>query len=213
MNIEHYQEFRELEEKGLKKQASKALRDFISSFENGKEKEGWVWEYLPKLQANKHLRIRHEIFHELVYPTLKAGYEKSDFDSTLWLGKLAQNIYQAQQLHEELDWVSEFDLYKKCYEIDPRNDEVRLLLLKTIVSWLEYSEHEWPSGILYGNDGATIEQCDEISAEVQLVLKLDKEHIHSEFINQYVKKLSEYRTRLITRVNYDYRNLANNSRT
>lgn len=147
----------------MKKQASKALRGFISSFENGKEKEDWVWEYLPKLQSNRHLRIRHEIFHELVYPILKAGYESRDFDSTLWLGKLAQNIYKTQQLHKKLDWVSELGLYKKCYEIDPRNDEVRLLLLKTIVSWLEYSEHEWPSGILYGNNGATIEQCDEIS--------------------------------------------------
>lgn len=201
MNIEHYQEFRELEEKGLKKQASRALRDFISSFENGREKEEWVWDYLPKLQNNRHSRIRHEIFHELVYPTLKAGYENNDFASTLWLGKLAQNIYQAQQLHEELDWVSELGLYNKSHEIDPSNDEARLLLLKAIVSWLEYSEHEWPSGILYGNDGATIEQCDEISAEVQRVLKLDKEHIYSEFIKQYVKKLSEYRARLNKRVN------------
>lgn len=201
MNIEHYREFKDLEEKGLKKLASKALRAFISSFKNGQEKEEWVWEYLPKLQANRHSRIRHEIFHELVYPILKAGYKNHDFASTLWLGKLAQNIYQAQQLHEELDWVSELSLYKKSHEIDPGNDEARLLLLKAIVSWFEYSEHEWPSGILYGNDGATIEQCDEISAEVQRVLKLDKEHAYSEFIKQYVKKLSEYRARLNKRVN------------
>ncbi|EGL55761.1 hypothetical protein MAMP_02755 [Methylophaga aminisulfidivorans MP] len=195
MIIEHYQEFRELEEKGLKKQASKALRDFISSFENGREREEWVWEFLPTLQTNRHSRIRHEIFHELVYPILKSGYENNDFDSTLWLGKLAQNIYQAQQLHQELNWVSELSLYSKSHELDPNNDEARLLLLKALVSWLEYSEHEWPSGILYGNNGATFEQCEEISAEVQRVLKLDKEFAHSEFIKQYVKKLSEYRAR------------------
>jgi hypothetical protein len=196
MIIEHYQEFRELEEKGLKKQASRALRNFISSFENGREKEEWVWEFLPTLQTNRYSRIRHEIFHELVYPALKAGYEKNDFDCTLWLGKLAQNIYQAQHLHEELNWVSELSLYNKSHELDPNNEEARLLLLKALVSWLEYSEHEWPSGILYGNNGATIEQCEEISAEVQRVLKLDKEFAHSEFIKQYIKKLSEYRARL-----------------
>lgn len=201
MNIEHFQKFREFEEKGLKKQASKSLRTFISSFENRKEIEEWVWEYLPKLGTNRHSRIRHEIFHELIYPILRAGYEKNDFASTLWLGKLAQNIYQAQHLHEELGWVSELSLYNKSYEIEPKNDEARLLLIKAIVSWLEYSEHEWPSGILYGNDGATIEQCDEISSEVQRVLKLDSEHVHSEFIKQYVKKLSEYRARLNTRIN------------
>lgn len=201
MNIEHYREFKELEEKGLKKQASKALRVFISSFENEQEKEEWVREYLPKLQTNRHSRIRHEIFYELVYPILKAGYKNNDFASTLWLGKLAQNFYQARQLHEELNWASELSLYKKSYEIDPGNDEARLLLLKAIVSWLEYSEHEWPSGILYGNNGATIEQCDEISSEVQRVLKLDKENAYNEFIKQYVKKLSEYRARLNKCVN------------
>lgn len=196
MDIEHYKEFREFEEKGLKKQASKALRDFISSFENGQEKEEWVWEYLPKLQSNRHSRIRHEIFNELVYPVLKSGYKNNEFSSTIWLGKLAQNIYRAQKIHEELDWVSELGLYEKGFEINPGNDEARLLLLKSIVSWLEYSEHEWPRGILYGNNGATIKQCDEISNEVQRVLQLDKEHVYCEFIKQYIKKLGEYRARL-----------------
>jgi len=196
MNIEHYQEFKECEKKGLKKQASKSIRAFISSFENEREIEDWVWEYLPKLDTNRHSRIRHEIFYELVYPILKRGYEHNDFSSTLWLGKLAQNIYQARQIHEELDWVTDFSLYNKSHKLDPNNDEARLLLLKSIVDWLEYSEHEWPSGILYGNEGATIEQCDYISTEVQRVLRLDKEHTYSEFIKQYNKKLSEYRARL-----------------
>ena len=145
MNIEHYAEFREFEEKGLKKQASKSLRAFISSFENNEEIKEWVWEYLPKLERNRHSRIRHEIFNELVYPILKSGYENNDFSSTLWLGKLAQNIYQAQKLHEELDWVTELGLYNKSHKLDPSSDEARLLLLKAIVGWLEYSEHEWPS--------------------------------------------------------------------
>jgi hypothetical protein len=196
MNIEHYQEYREFEEKGLKKQASKSVRAFICSFQSNKEIEEWVWKHLPKLETNRHSRIRHEIFHELVFPILREGYDNGDFTSTLWLGKLSQNFYQSKSVHEMLDWVSELDLYSKSHEIDPENDEARLLLLKSIVSWLEYAEHEWPSGILYGNDGATIEQCDEISSEVQRVLSLDKEFKYSDFIKQFNKKLSQYRARL-----------------
>ena len=196
MNNQYYQEFRDHEERGLKKQASASLRMFIKSFETKREKENWVWENLPSLVKNRHSRIRHEIFHELVYPILKAGYMNSDFASTIWLGKLVQNIYQAKELHEELGWVTELNLYEKAHEIDPSNTEARLLFLKAIVAWLEYSEHEWPSGILYGNDGASLEQCDEIEDEVQRVLRLDREHVHSEFIEQYLKKLSEYRARL-----------------
>ncbi len=148
MNIEHYREFRDFEEKGLKKQASKSVRAFISSFQSSKDIEEWVWEYLPKIATNRHSRIRHEIFCELVFPTLRDGYKNGDFASTLWLGKLSQNLYQLQSAHEALDGVSEIELYNRCHEIDPENDEVRLLLLKSIVSWLAYAEHEWPRAYL-----------------------------------------------------------------
>ncbi len=105
------------------------------------------------------------------------------------------DIYQTKKIHEELGWVTEINLFNKCYELDPGINEARFLLLKCTVSWLEYSEHEWPSGILYGIDGATSEQCVELSLAVQRVLELDKEHKYSEFIKQYNKKLTEYRAR------------------
>lgn len=196
MNIEHYREFKDCEEKGLKKEASKSIRAFISSFDEKDEIEKWVWDYLPELKTNRSSRIRHEIFHELIFPVLKAGYLKGDFSCTLWLGKLIQNIYQTQKLDEELGGVTELGLFNKCHDLDPENEEARLLLLNSIVSWLEYSEHEWPAGILYGNNGATLEQCADINIEVERVLKLDKEHKYSEFIKQYIKKLTEYRARI-----------------
>ncbi len=196
MNINHFHKFKEYEEKGLKKKASEAVRGFIDSFENDEEREDWVLDYLSSLKLERHSKIRHEIFAELVYPILKNGYINQDFNSMLWLGKLAQNLYQNRHIHEEMDWVTELFLFKRSLEINPENDESRLLFLSVIVAWLEYSEHEWPSGILYGNDGATPEQCDEILVEVQRVMKLDKEHRYSAFIKQYIKKLNEYRERL-----------------
>ncbi len=196
MNIDHFHKFEDYIEKGLKKEASKSVRAFISSLDDQREAEAWVWEYLPKLSKNRHSRVRHELFHEVIFPVLKTGYEDGEFKSTLWLGKLSQNLYQAEKLHEQLGWVTELDFYKKAYKLDPENDEVRMLLLDSIVSWLQYTEHEWPSGILYGNNGATLDQCQEIAVEVQRVLSMDKEYKYSEFIKQYNKKLCQYRARL-----------------
>jgi hypothetical protein len=196
MNIEHYHKFLTFQESGLKKKATDSLRSFISSFESTGDINGWVWENIAELGSNPSSRVRYEIFHELVYPVLKAGYIEGEFSSTLWLAKLIQNIYQAPKTHEELDWVSEMELLRKCHELKPENDEARLLLLECIVKWLQYTEHEWPSGILYGNDGATLEQCGEITQEIELVLSLDKEYQYSEFIKQYTKKLVQYRARL-----------------
>lgn len=196
MNIDHYNDFLKYQDKGLKNKAGKSVRLFVSAFKNEIEIKDWVLKYLPRITTNRSSRIRHEIFHELVYPVLKPGYFDNDFTSTLWLGKLIQNIYQAPKLHEELSWVTEIQLYRRCYDEKPENDEARLLCLKSLVEWLEYSEHEWPSCILYGNDGATLEQCGEILSEVELILKLDIEHQYSEFIKQYSKKLAQCKTRL-----------------
>ena len=196
MNIEHYQNFKVFEDKGLKKEAAESIRSFISSFENEEEIDGWVWENISNLSINRSARIRHEIFHQLVFPILKTGYLNKDFNCTLWLGKLIQNIYQYPKAHEELGWVTEIELFKKCHELNPENDEARKLLLSRIVSWLEYTEHEWPSGILYGNNGATLEQCSDIASEIELILSLDEEHKYNEFIKQYSKKLAQYKARL-----------------
>ena len=92
MNIEYYENFKDCEEKGLRKEAANSLRAFISSFKGKDEIDKWVWEYLPDIKTNRSSRIRHEIFHKLVFPILKIGYDQKDFKCTLWLGKLAQNI-------------------------------------------------------------------------------------------------------------------------
>lgn len=196
MNIEYYQNFLRFQSLGQKNNATKSLRDFISSFESIEEIDNWVWVNLADLSSNSNARVRHEIFHELIYPVLKSGYNKGDFTSTLWLAKLIQNVYQMAKIHEELVGVSEMELLRKCHTLEPENNEVRLLLLECIVKLLQYSEHEWPRGILYSHDGATLEQCGEIAIEIELALSLDKECQYTEFIKQYTKKLSQYQADL-----------------
>ncbi|WP_373976030.1 hypothetical protein NT239_04460 [Chitinibacter sp. SCUT-21] len=196
MNIKYFECFIVYEEKGLKKQATESIREFIASFQNTAEIEHWVWEYLPTLKKNNHSRIRHELFNELIYPILKTGYEKQDFQSILWLGKVVQNLYQSRKLYKEFIQETELSLFIKSYKINPENDEARLLLLNATIKWLKYTEHEWPSGILYGNDGATLEECNEIDRVVKQAVELDKELLHQAFIAEYQKKLSEYRSSL-----------------
>ncbi|WHI46428.1 hypothetical protein ACJJIW_20810 [Microbulbifer sp. JMSA004] len=113
MKIECYQLFKEYKDKGLKKKSSKSIRTFISQFENDEEINSWVWECLPKLETNRHSRIRYEIFRELVCSILKCGSKNNDFSSTLWLGKLAQIIYQAQQLDKEHKYSQSIKEYIK----------------------------------------------------------------------------------------------------
>ncbi len=71
MNIEYYKDFLQFQDKGLKKQASKSVRAFISSFKNEDDRSSWVWSNLQKLETNCQTRIRYELFNELIYPVLK----------------------------------------------------------------------------------------------------------------------------------------------
>lgn len=196
MNIEHYTKFLNLQEKGLKKLATKELRAFIDSFSDQDEKSEWVWSWLPKLKKNRHSRIRHELFSELIFPVLKNGYFENDFRSTLWLVKLNQNISQNHKADEELGWITNLDLLSKCHQLDPANDEARVLYIEAIVSQLAYYIHEWPSAVLYGNDGANLEQCEVLRADISLLSSLDQEKVCQNFINDFLEKLSEYEARI-----------------
>ncbi len=200
MNIEYYENYEKELNAGLKKQAKKSIALFIKSFKDEDEVRSWVWEYLPQLGGNTHGCIRHEIFVNLVYPVLKKGFDSNDYESTLWLGKLVQNIYQAKGVCEEFESLTEMDFYRKCHDIDPDNNEGKKLLLNHILGWLSQCEHEWPRGILYGMDGATIEQCKDIREEANFALSLTTKPSHKEFIKQFLDKLSQYEQRLNTLV-------------
>ena len=196
MNIEYFERFESELELGLKKRAAASIKQFVDSFENDDEIKSWVWSYLPKLEKNRHSCIRHEVFIDLVYPVLKKGYERSDYNSTLWLGKLVQNVYQTKGIFEELGSNVEMDFYRKCHEIDPSMEEGNELLLQSILSWLSHCVHEWPSGILYGMDGASIAQCQEIRVEANFAKSLASKERELSFIDDFLVKLTEYELRL-----------------
>jgi len=196
MNIEYFEKFETELELGLKKKAAASVRQFVDSFETYNEKKSWVWSYLPKLEKNRHSCIRYELFINLVYPILKKGFESGDYNSTLWLGKLVQNIYQTKGIFEELGSNVEMDFFRKCHEIDPNIEEGNELLLQSILSWLSHCVHEWPSGILYGMDGATIAQCQEIRSEANFAKYLANEERELSFIDDFLVKLAEYEAQL-----------------
>jgi len=196
MNIEYYESFEKELEAGLKKQATASVKKFVDSFKSREDINNWVWSYLPNLEKNHHSCIRYEIFINLVYPTLKQGFESNDYDSTLWLGKLVQNVYQTKGTFEELGSLTERDFYRKCYEIDSSNPEGKTLLLKSILNWFSHCEHEWPAGILYAMDGATNEQCEIIKNEIDFALTLVSFESDKAFIEQFRSKLRLYEERL-----------------
>jgi len=198
MKIEHYHDFLSYQSQGLKEKATETITKFINSFENDEEKELWVLEYLPKFEPNIYgtLRLRHELFEEIVFPVLLAGYNNKNVELMLWLAKLCQNLYQNEKIWEKINFKPEAVIIEECYNLDPDNEVIREKLLGLKIYQIDYHIHEWPAGILYGHNGATIDECNILLDEIPLIRKLDTNKEHQEFIQDYEDKIKEYMERM-----------------
>ncbi len=172
-----YEKFKRVEEQGLKSEAKVAVEQFIASFRTNKEKSHWIWSNISTLSENNHGRIRHEIFERLVFPCLLEGYKANDGASIYWLGVTVQNLYQASHLHKQLDWITEFQLFELAHKAEPENEQYKHAYIQSIVKWLEHCFHEWPHGVLYGNDGANQEQLKEIWSSIEQLEFLDNRKV------------------------------------
>jgi hypothetical protein len=130
-----------------------------------------------------------------VYPTLLDGYLKNDFRSVTWLAKTTLNLSKLKSVHPALHEKSEFALFKEAYSLKPTT-EIREGLLKSLLNQFGYAMHEWPSGILFGTDGATRLECKQILQEIEFARSLDFEARHSIFLSTFEVRVLEYIDRL-----------------
>jgi hypothetical protein len=196
MKLEYYKQYLHLKTVGLRAEARQNLLQFINSFASFAEKEQWTRQFLETEEHEYGYKIRHELYEGVVFPALLKGYQNQDPWSILWLARTARNFEQARHLHEQIDLKTGHELLKECYSIDPSNAEVQTDLLRMQVRGFEYCIHEDPAGILSGQDGATIDECQEILAEIEFVRKLDPEKIQERFLNEVQSKVLEYLGRL-----------------
>ena len=57
-------------------------------------------------------------------------------------------------------------LLLEAVRVDPSDRKARRILVRHRASYLEYTLHELPAGVLYGHNAATIAECDELVAEL-----------------------------------------------
>lgn len=193
MKAEYYNQYLHFKSIGLRAKATENLKQFIDSFESFEEKEQWTRDFLESGEYGH--KIRHELYEIVVFPVLLKGYQKRDFWSLTWLIKTIHNIYKVKTLHEQIDFKTDYQLLQDCYSIDSQNPKIRKALLKKLLSWLDYSIHEYPMGILYGHNGGTIDECQDILTHIEFVKKLDPEEKFKDFLDDVRTKVLEYMER------------------
>ena len=196
MKPELYEQFVACKSRGDKNAARLAVQAFVASFDSFEEKQAWTREFLERGERGH--AVRHELYEGVILPVLLNGYERSDAWATFWLARTAGNLYNVKAVHARLNYKSKRGLLLDSYALQP-SDEVRRALLESEIEWFAFSQHEWPRSILWGMNGANVEQCDEITQGVAFARTLDSENVYAEFLTEFAAKVEEYKQRLLAR--------------
>lgn len=189
-----FEQYEAAKESGNKRLASSLLVRFIETFTTDVEREEWTRWYMEN-RAIGHA-VRHELFEHVIFPVLLAGHHRSDLWCIEMLEHCAQNLYKAEHLWSQVGYQTEMQLAERRLDLTPNDPQTKECVLKHLIDWFQYSEHEWPAGILYGSDGATEPQCQEILQSLQKARTLDEGHKYSHYLNDFETKVRQYAHRL-----------------
>jgi hypothetical protein len=151
--------------------------------------------------------IRQPLYKNLIYPILDKAVENKDVSAINALIKLDQQLLSYQAYTKDEKYTS-WTLLEKGLSIAPEDLELIQIQFSKTKKYLNYTLHEIPLGVLYGTNGASIEECDELLNEIVIFesicnkLKLDEHELIEECKYYY----PAYRSYLS--VFKDYKNFA-----
>lgn len=146
----------------LKADRSKKLEELITSLQHDsisfslQEIEDIIHEI-----ATSNTVIRMPLFSKVLHPVINQGIIDGDIKAIKILLSLTQQLYQYQSLTKEYTHTSA-SLIREGLKIDPDDKELLDLYEKDTRSYLLYTVHELPTGILYNSNSADIQACDEL---------------------------------------------------
>lgn len=180
---------------GLKRESRQAVLAIVDAVSSLDAKKTWVQNHLHRLPLNRASRIRHEIFEHIVFPVLKAGFDRSDPEACYLLGKYSQNLYSKRDLFEQLGGRFETDFFRTAFQHDSNSVRYRRAYLSSLIGELRFVFHEWPTGILIDHSDWH-EALRELRGELSIALSLDDEGEYEALLAEWIENTEQYETRL-----------------
>ena len=141
---------------------TKRLDEFVSSMLHNSFTLSFedTVDIINHLTHNK-IVIRHQLFRQVLYPILTSEIDNDNIEAIKSLIRLLEYYGNYQNLTED-NRFSVWKLIDKGLQFSPDDTELLNLYQDKQKDYFEYTLHELPTGVLYGADGATIEQCEEL---------------------------------------------------
>jgi len=145
---------------------TKRLDEFVSTTLHN----GFILSLKDTIDVINHLTqnkivIRHQLFRQILYPVLATEIGNDNIEAIKSLIRLLEYYGNYQNLTED-DRFSVWKLIDKGLALAPDDNELLKLYQEKQKNYFEYTLHELPTGVLYGTDGASIEECNELLTDL-----------------------------------------------
>ena len=199
------------ERTGVRSVALTQLESFITELllRPATEWHPWAIEIATEVVDNGiDLPVRMPLFRSVLFPALHAELVAGSASAARWLAGFSQLLYHSQNCRNELapELQSEHGLILEAVRRDPTDSRAKHRLRAILQSRFDYSLHELPTGVLYGHNGATVEQCAEMIKELADYTKLCDDigatETDTELIEEASFHLSAYQMYLLQRDSY-----------
>ncbi|WP_306114107.1 MULTISPECIES: hypothetical protein [unclassified Roseovarius] len=192
---ELFEQFLKFDALGMRKEAKRAVSALIKEVSDNAAKDRWTKVNLSRMPRNRASRVRHEIFKEIVFPSLKAAFDRGEAEASYLFGKYSQNLYSDRALFNQLDQRTALELFREAFDSDPSSTRYQSAYLGALLGLLRYSFHEWPTGILIDHDDWR-KGLDGMRAQLSLARSLDRNSEYSGLFAQWFAYVDEYEARL-----------------
>jgi hypothetical protein len=190
-----YEEYLRWQSLGVKAKATAALRAFLDSFHDLAAKAAWTDANLEGLKSNRHARIRHELFEEVIFPVLLIRFQAAEPEAMYLLAQFRHNLYSASHLHRQIGSLGAEDLLRSANAKAPGEDRYRRGLLKALLEHFGYLDHEWPAGILV--DVRDPSSWHALLEDIRLARDLDHAGEKADRLDQFEARVLAYESRIL----------------
>lgn len=187
----------------IREEKGKKLDELIKS--SKKPDSNFSYEEIMEITnqlLEKNITIRYPLFLHLIYPVLSTEVEKENITAIKLLIRLFGYYGDFQKLSENTKFT-QWGLLNLGLQIAPNDKEFLKIYESKQEDYFEYTLHELPIGILYGSDGASMEECNSLLEELNQYkvvcekLNLDRDELIKEctfYFTTYKHYLSDFKS-------------------
>ena len=167
-----WSEYEAVESCGTREAKIRALELFVEHLTQAPitEWESWARAIAERVvDLDEDFSIHTPLFRHVVFPALLKGHHNQLPGCARWLAGLSQYLYRSPDCQSQLPDAEQYEigLLWAAIRQDPTDRLAGQRLIDALSFQLRYSLHELPTGVLYGHNGATAEQCLELQKELQ----------------------------------------------